>query len=104
MTRMTPLRQAALSGLAFAAFTVKRFGWAPAGPDTHLDLWSHLKAAAGKTGPENGEHPQDVRGLMGRMIKLHLGVRLFDWEAEPGRTSDDVRLALLAARKDTSDR
>lgn len=95
---MTPLRTAALDGLRYAAHLVNYLGWEPCGPDTHLSLWDHLKVAAGKTGPENDEHPQDVLGLMGWMLEQHLETPLlFDWESEPGRTAHEVSQTFLAA-------
>jgi hypothetical protein len=94
---VNPLRRAALDGLQYAAYLVDYLGWEPCGPETYLHLWNHIGVAAGKTGPENGEHPQDVQGLMGYMLEQLLETPLlFDWEAEPGRTAEEVRQTLLA--------
>jgi hypothetical protein len=95
---VTLLRRATLAGLAYAAEFVDRFGWHPCGPGSHLDLWSHLNVAAGKAALEYGEHADDVNGLMGYLLAQHLETNCFhDWEAEPGRTADEVRAVLIAA-------
>jgi hypothetical protein len=94
---VSPLRHAAIEGLQYAAYLISYLGWEPCGPDTHLHLWAHLKVAAQKTGPEHGEHPQDVHGLMSLLLEQHLEGMLLDWESEPGRTTSEVRSALLDA-------
>ncbi|MYR84041.1 hypothetical protein GTY41_03555 [Streptomyces sp. SID685] len=92
------IRRAALTGFAHAAAFVDRFGWHPCEPGSRLDLWSHLNVAAGKAALEHGEHADDVNGLMGYLLAQHLETNRFhEWEAEPGRTADEVRSALTAA-------
>jgi hypothetical protein len=95
---MTTLRQAVTEGLHLAAQYVNRFGWEPAGPNVHLDIWSHLSVAAGKTGPKYGERPEDVQGVMSLLLERHLEITwIFGWEDEPERTAADVHHALSAA-------
>ncbi|MEV7154873.1 hypothetical protein AB0N77_09640 [Streptomyces misionensis] len=92
------IRHAALTGLAYAADYIDRFGWHPCEPDNHLDLWSHLNVAAGKAALEYDKRTDDVNGLMGYLLAQQLEThRLHDWEAEPGRTGEEVRAALTAA-------
>lgn len=92
------LRNAAVEGLRYAAYLVGYFGWEPCGPETHLHLYAHLNVAAGKTGLQYGERADDVQGLMGQMLSRSVGTEsLFDWEAEPGRSTEDMHAALLVA-------
>lgn len=92
------IRRAALTGLAYAAGYLDQLGWHPCEPGSHLDLWSHLNVAAGKAALEHGERADDVNGLMGYLLAQHLETNCFHgWEAEPGRTADEVRSALTEA-------
>jgi hypothetical protein len=96
---ITPIRRAALDGLTYAAYLVDYFGWAPADPDMpHLDLFSIMRVAAGKTALANGQTVYDTAALMGALFARHIETNvLAAWEAEPGRSAADVAAALRAA-------
>jgi hypothetical protein len=95
---VTAFRRASIDGLRYAAYLVNYFGWEPCGPDSHLHVYAHLNIAAGKTALEQGERVDDVLGFMAHLLCEQLEkVDLFEWEAEPGRTAEDVKTALLAA-------
>lgn len=77
------------------------FGWAPADPEMpHLNLFSIMRVAAGKTALANGQTVYDTEALMGALFARHIETNVLSiWEAEPGRTPADVAAALRAAHQ-----
>lgn len=97
---VSPTRQAALDGLEYAIHLVDRFGWEPASPEVgHLSLLSTIGIAACQTAPPAHLPVYDVQALMGHLVAQHLDVPLAEWEAEPGRSVDDVTALLLCTTR-----
>ena len=77
------------------------FGWTPADPETpHLDLFSIMRVAAGKTALANGQTVHDTEALMGFLFAQHIETNvLAAWEVKPDRTPAEVAGALRAAHQ-----
>ncbi len=77
------------------------FGWVPADPEMpHLDLFSIMRVAAGKTALASGQKVHAVEALMGFLVAQHIETNvLAAWEAEPGRTPAEVAATLRAAHQ-----